>query len=506
MNNGKICISICAKTADELFEQIGRAEPLADVIEVRFDRLEIDEVGKATDLISSRSGLRNKLLATFRSEDQGGNRHLSYQDRVAFWNSGIDRYFVGADFEEDIAEEVASWACEYRIASFHDLSGCPSNLDEISDRLSTTHADVLKVAVQANQITDAIPLWKLLENRTPDAKPLIPIAMGEAGKWTRILALAHGAFMTYASLDVGAETAPGQISAADMIDVFRVKELDRETEVFGIVAGDTSYSVSPWMHNAAFKAATMNRVFVPLQVADLDEFIRRMVRPQTREIDLNFNGFSVTNPHKQAIMRHLDEIDETAAKIGAVNTVKIENGKLYGYNTDAPGFIAPLKATFGDLKNARVAVVGAGGAARSCIFALQQEGADVALFARDTNKAAVLAAEFGIRVKEFEISNLRSEISECDILVNATPLGTKGETQNKTIATAEQLKDVKLVYDLIYNPLDTFLIREATKAGVPAIGGLEMLIAQGAKQFEIWTAETAPLDAMAEAVKKKLKL
>src|SRR5262249_54836428 len=156
----------------------------------------------------------------------------------------------------------------------------------------------------------------------------------------RILGLAHGAYLTYASLESGSETAPGQISAEDMKNVFRVKELDESTDVYGIIAGDTSYTMSPYVHNAAFKAAGVNAVFVPLQVSDLDEFIRRMVRPETREIELNFKGFSVTNPHKQAIVRHLDFLYETARNTGAVNTISIENGKLYGHNTDADGFLS----------------------------------------------------------------------------------------------------------------------------------------------------------------------
>ncbi|NOT47926.1 MAG: shikimate dehydrogenase, partial [Acidobacteria bacterium] len=308
-------------------------------------------------------------------------------------------------------------------------------------------------------------------------------------------------FMTYASPETGSEAAPGQIPARDLIDVFRVKELDRETEVFGIVAGNSSYSISPWMHNAAFKTAGMNRVFIPLQVADLDEFIRRMVRKETREVELNFKGFSVTNPHKQTMLQYVDEIDETVAKIGAVNTVKIEDNKLFGYNTDAPGFILPLKKAVGDLKGSRVSVVGAGGAARACVYSLLNEGAEVTLLARDPKKASVLAEEFGIAVKE-----ISDERFDTDILVNTTPLGTKGDNENATIARAERLDGLKLVYDLVYNPLETLLIKEAAAVSVPAIGGLKMLIAQGARQFEIWTGAEAPVTEMTAAVKKKLDL
>jgi len=306
----------------------------------------------------------------------------------------------------------------------------------------------------------------------------------------------------YASLDKGQETGPGQISASDLRDVFRVKELDEHTTLFGLIAADTSYSLSPYMHNAAFKQAGLNSVFSPLQVDELDSFMRRMVDRGTREIEINFGGFSVTNPHKQTIISHLYEVDPTAAAIGAVNTVKIDRGKLIGFNTDAPGFIKPLQDAFGDLAGARVSVAGAGGAARACVYALKQARADVTVLARDTTKAGAFAGEFRVNVESLTTDH-RSLAT--DILVNATPLGTRGERERETIATADQLGGVRLVYDLVYNPAETRLISEARSAGVPTIGGLDMLIAQGAKQFEIWTGREAPVEVMRDAVEKRLK-
>ncbi len=502
MNNGKICISICSTTSDELFEKIARAESLADVVEVRFDCMEPDEIELATDRLSRSSRLWKQIIATLRTKEQGGNRDISEAERDHFWNGDNELLFWGADFEEDIIEDSFSWLWDKRICSFHDFHGVPSNQDQIYRRLSNTDADVVKIAFQTDEITNTISLWKLLEKAKADGNEIIPIAMGEAGKWTRILGLAHSAFMTYASLDADGATAPGQITAEDMIDVFRVKELDLETEVFGIIAGDTSYSMSPYIHNPAFKAAGMNRVFVPLQVADLSEFMRRMVKPKTREVELNFHGFSVTNPHKQTIIPFLDELDETARAIGAVNTIRIDDGKLYGYNTDAPGFIRPLLDTYGDITDASVAIFGAGGAARACIYALKQAGAHITIFARNEQIAENLADEFGVNYKKLTADGSQLK---ADILINATPLGTKGAAENDTIATADQLTDVKLVYDLIYNPEETCLIREAKTAGCKTLGGLEMLIGQAVPQFEIWTGESGPDGVMAVAAKKRMQ-
>ncbi|MEO8042643.1 MAG: shikimate dehydrogenase, partial [Acidobacteriota bacterium] len=240
----------------------------------------------------------------------------------------------------------------------------------------------------------------------------------------------------------------------------------------------------------------------PMQVGDLDAFMRRMVAGATREIELHFKGFSVTNPHKKSIIRYLAEVDETARQIGAVNTVKIENGKLHGYNTDAPGFITPLTNTYSDLRGAHASVVGAGGAARACVYALKQAGVDVTILARDAAKGAAMAAEFDVR---FEKPTTDSQPLTTDILVNATPLGTKGELEEDSIAVASELVGVQLVYDLVYNPAETKLIKEARTAGVKTLGGLDMLIAQGARQFEIWTGSDAPIDEMRSAINAHLK-
>jgi len=500
MNNGKICISICAKTAAELFEKIARAEPLADVIELRFDWLNPDQVDQ---VIENLPAINKTYLITYRPSEQGGLRVLPLNTRLMFWKRILpalaDRDIL-IDLEADVNFPLRFDETKV-IRSTHFFNDSPRDLRPAFFEIADLGEGIVKLAATAADITDTIRAWSLIEIANREDRRVIPIAMGEAGKWTRILGLAHGAFMTYAALDADEATAPGQITAADLIDVYRIKELDRETKIYGIVAGDTSYSISPWIHNAAFKAAGENCVYVPLQVADLDNFIRRMVRQETREIEPNLAGFSVTNPHKQAIMRHLDEIDETASKIGAVNTVNINDGKLCGYNTDVTGFIRPLITAFGDLNGASVAVVGAGGAARACAYALTDAGAETTVYARDTGKVAGLSESFGVRIQP-----LPDKFAGFDIVVNCTPLGTKGDSEDKSIATAGQLSGVRLVYDLVYNPTETRLIREAKTAGVETLGGLEMLIAQGVEQFRVWTGKEAPLEAITAAVKNKLNL
>lgn len=499
MNNGKICVSVCAETADEMIAKIKQAEEFADVIEVRFDCLLSGEISVLRSQISDQR-FDSPLLATFRSYEQGGRRPLTFDERSDFWTSEPNEYW-GVDLEEDLFDH--SDGRPNRIISKHDIIGVPADLDAAYDQLAASGADIVKLAISANDITDCLSIWKLLERTSAEKRKVIPIAMGEAGKWTRILGFAHGAFMTYASLGSGDETAPGQATARDLVEVYRVKELDESTKVFGVIGDPVAHSLSPYMHNPAFVECGINAVFLHLTIKDLGAFMRRMIKPETCEVDLNFGGFSVTMPHKQAIIEHLDAIDTTAKAIGAVNTVKITDGKLTGYNTDAHGFITPLKARFGDLRDARVAVFGAGGAARACVYALKQEGADVTLFVRDPAKASKLADEFGIEVKPFSFDPVNSskfKVNSYEIAVNATPIGMRGANEKFSILAADQLAGLKFVYDLVTKTTDTPLIAEAKKAGVPAIGGLEMLIAQGCKQFEIWTGKDAPAELIRDSL------
>ena len=499
MNNGKICVSVCAEKADEMIAKIKQAEEFADVIEVRFDCLPESEIDKVFEQLP----LTDKTyLMTYRPDDQGGRRPITMDERVDFWFRTLlkiekHKFLIDHEFDTDFRMHLIA---SIIIVSFHDFSDISRDLDADYDLLSRlSRKKPLKFAVKANDITDGIAVWKLLAIAKSEKKQFIPIAMSDAGKWTRILGLAHGAFMTYASLETGDETAPGQVTARDMVEVYRVKELDENTQVFGVIGDPIAQSLSPYMHNPAFAELGMNSVFIPLLVKNIDEFMRRMVRRETREVELNFGGFSVTMPHKQSIMLHLDAIDPTAKAIGAVNTVKIIDGKLTGYNTDAHGFIIPLKENYGDVKNARVAVFGAGGAARACVYALKLEGADVTVFARDPTKGKAFAVEFGVRSSE------SSDLSDgFDILVDTTPLGMKGLQENESLFTADELSGVKFVFDLVTKLTDTPLVAEAKKAGIPAIGGLEMLIAQGEKQFEIWTGKAAPAGLMRNSLIARL--
>jgi 3-dehydroquinate dehydratase/shikimate dehydrogenase len=502
MNDEKICVSVCSATLIELFKDLERAEQVADVIEIRFDHIdpsELDLSGYGSISYALRNIFKGKKrtpwIATLRPREQGGVRDISFDERKRFWRSMPAVDFV--DLEPDIPDTLIPDGSKC-IRSFHDFEGSSADVEAIYVALAAKTADIIKIAVRAEGVTDALGVWKLLEIAASEGKRVVPIAMGEAGKWTRIIGLAHGAAFTYAALNDTAAAAPGQISAADLNNIYRVKKLDRETVCYGVIGDPVSSSLSPQMHNAAFASLDINAVFLPLSVRDLGQFIARMVRPDSREVDLNFGGFAVTMPHKKAIIGFLDHVDGSAARIGAVNTVEIRDGKLIGHNTDALGFIAPLKERFGDLKGARVAICGAGGAARACVHALQNESAFPVIFARDVGKAGQFGCEMGIEIKALD----NADFAGFDILVNATPVGMTGMEGGLPLKDG-RFGSVRFVYDLVTSQGDTALVAEAKMAGIDAIGGSEMLLAQGARQFEIWSGLPAPIDVMKKAIESK---
>lgn len=482
MNQGKLCISIIAATVDELISKLERAAESAEIIEIRFDHLDRSAIDRVAEL-----KIDIPLIATYRS--------ASREARLAFWKHDNSQFWA-CDIEEDIIGEVHG--CARRIASFHDHNGVPDDLDSIYAALVGSRAEIVKIAVSVDDAVNAIPIWKLLKTAEKDGQSLIPIAMSEAGMWTRILGPAHGAFLTYASLDRSDETAPGQPTAADITNIYGFGDISPKTRIYGVIGDPISHSMSPLMQNAAFRVAGDDAVFLPFLVKDLNGFMARMVRSESREINLNFAGFSVTMPHKQAIIPYLNSMDPIAEAIGAVNTVKIEpDGSVMGFNTDVSGFLGPLKENFGDVRALRVAVIGAGGAARAVVHALKNDHAHATVFARDRQRCTWFT-EQDIAVKPF--SDVRSEVSNFEVLVNATPIGMPGLQEEQSVLTPDELSGVRLVYDLVTRQEGTPLMHAAAAADIPVIGGLDMLVEQGARQFEIWTGREAPIDLMRAAV------
>jgi 3-dehydroquinate dehydratase/shikimate dehydrogenase len=324
--------------------------------------------------------------------------------------------------------------------------------------------------------------------------------MGAAGVLTRVLAPAFGAFLTYGALDAEQATAPGQIDARDLRSLYRVRELSEKTAVTGIVGSPVGHSLSPYMHNTGFAAYGLDAVYLLFEVEDLPEFVRQMVDPRTRELRWNLRGLSVTAPHKQAIIPHLDTVAPDAARVGAVNTLVVSDERgLEGFNTDADASVVPLDGLV-ELRGARVAVLGAGGAARALLWALGERGARATVFVRDEARGRAVAEEFGADAARLEGASFEG----FDVVANTTPLGTRGARETETPAAESQLRGARVAYDLVYNPAETRFLREARAAGCETIGGLGMLVAQAEEQFRLWTGRVPPPGVMRAAAEKKL--
>lgn len=508
----RICVPICVSRVSDITPASSRAEDFADLVEIRLDCLSESEfAGIKRELHELHLRNRCPIIFTLRPADQCGLRALDIATRFGFWVSeGAELLRDNqnfADVEVDVAIALASaepfmstpdW--DRIICSYHDAVSIPDDLEEIYRRMIGTRARALKVAVQIDNITDCIPVLRLLERSRLNGREMIAIAMGDAGILTRILGPSRGAFLTYGWLDETRATAPGQISASELRDVYRIHTINEETRITGLVGENVMHSVSPQMHNAAYAASGLNSVYIPFEVRDLDDFVQRMVHPRTRELDWNLRGLSITAPHKSEIMKYLEWIDPIALEIGAVNTVVISKDGLRGYNTDASAVLVPLFGLI-DLNGASVAVIGAGGAARALLWSLLNAGARVNVFARDVELGNLTTEQFGV-----DCTTLAgASFSDFDVVVNTTPLGMRGPNEDLTPVVAKQLRGAKLAYDLVYNPIETRFISEAREAGCECIGGLPMLVAQAVDQFKLWTGKDASLDIMRDAASKALR-
>jgi shikimate dehydrogenase len=297
----------------------------------------------------------------------------------------------------------------------------------------------------------------------------------------------YGAPFTFASAAWGAEAAPGQIPARSMSETYRVRSVTKATKVYGILGSDVGGSLSPVIHNEGFAARGFDAVYVPLQADGVDAFVAAIP-------DLGLSGFSVTRPYKTEILRHCQEVEEAAALCGSVNTVVVHDGTLRGFTTDGLGVTAPLRKLTG-LKGRNVVILGAGGAARAAAMALRTKGARVTVFARNEAKAAAMAASVGCAYAPMSDLEQRG----WDVIINATPVGSRSAPDETPLPTHLHRREA-VVFDMVYDPLETRLLREARAAGSKTVSGIEMLLAQAVVQFETWTALEAPFDVMRSAL------
>jgi len=498
---GKLCVAIQAGSPVELMQRAERALADSKFLELRLDSLPKPSaaLARVREFLAAHRDVT--AIATCRRKPNGGGFDGTLNEELAVLEAAAAAGCQIVDLEVESAEEAKpaqmkklraglDEAGVALLVSFHDFKQT-RGLEQAAARIEAFQPDFVKVVSTARSLSDSLAVLKLIEERSLSSQ-IVGIAMGEEGLLSRVLGPRAGAAFTFASSGDGVETAPGQVTAHTLRDLYRVENLDLATRIFGVAGNPIAHSLSPLMHNTAFRRENVNAVLLPLKVRGLDDLLA-VVR------GLPMAGVAVTMPLKQEVLPHLAHMDPLTARIGACNTLRIGgDGKIVGFNTDVAGVVRPLEKRM-KIRDARIAVLGAGGAARAAVFGLVEEGAEVFIVNRTHENGVALAREAKAKALKHELFAR----ARFDALINSTPCGMKGSKQALPIEEGEL--NAGLVFDMVYNPLETPLIKLAQARGIAVITGLEMFAQQGARQFEIWTGKPAPQAEMQRVVELELR-
>ena len=488
----KICAVVAAQDAASMLRQLTLAEKETRTIELRLDWLADDqEISRFLARLASRRHIAI-LIATCRRKGAGGRYRGSVAKQLIHLSDAIRAGCTWYDLEIETSAFCPPELIRVllgdarRLASAHFFKGMPSSLSVAAARLASNPPDAVKIAARCSSLRECRKLAEFGRNR----RNMIVIPMGDLALPARLLSLRERNGFAYAPVENA--TARGQVGLHELRQVYRAHTITKSTKIYGVIGNPVGHSLSPHLQNAGFAARRINAVYLPFLVERLQDFLDSMV-------PMGIRGFSVTIPHKERILNHLDACDPLARAIGAVNTVVVrKGGKLHGYNTDYVGVLETLQGRM-RLRGSRVLIVGAGGAARAIAFALAQSGASVCICARRQQKArAIVDAVHG---SLFDWNQLRSEFFE--VIVNATPVGMY-PFENDSPLEARDL-NCRLLFDTIYRPRKTKLLRLAERRGIETISGVEMFVAQGVAQWEIWMGGRAPATPMRRAVMNALE-
>jgi 3-dehydroquinate dehydratase/shikimate dehydrogenase len=502
-------------------------------------------------------------IMTCRPASEGGNSDLPDSARLGQLAIGVDAGAAYIDVElrtyEKSSGDVPTGS--RLILSAHDFKGRPDRMYNLISEMAQSRSDVNKVVWMTRSIRENLEAFEILRQRQ---KPTIALCMGEAGLISRVLAKKFDAFLTFASLRDESATAPGQVTVHDMKRLYRWDAINTNTKVYGVVASPVMHSMSPAIHNAGFDAVGHDGVYLPMLVNRGYESFKAFMESFLAFEPLHLSGLSITIPHKENALRYLKEkgaeIEELAERIGAVNTIIIDRDqpspppspgvpgegvrppqhpspspgpreemkphasptrgdpgegrgegiRLRGVNTDYAAILdtitTSLNITRAQLAEKRIAVLGAGGTGRTAVAALAGCGATVVVYNRTKQRADELAREFNGRrgrVVSARIQRLRE--SCCQVLINTTSVGMHPNVDESPLGDAPPaFAPDTLVFDTIYNPMETKLIRQAKAAGAKTVGGVEMFVRQAARQFEAWTQKAAPIDIMRSVIEARL--
>jgi 3-dehydroquinate dehydratase/shikimate dehydrogenase len=487
----RVCVAVIGSDPNEMAEKAELLVRDNSFLEFRLDYL--SKPGPALPRIKRflESHPGTVVIATCRRVASGGKFRGSIASQLDLLNKAAAAGCQLVDVELQTASKVKPEQLQKLrtraalILSFHDFRAT-KKLDETLEKMLAYPADFYKIVSTATTLSDNVTMIKFLA-REGDRHSLVGMCMGEQGIISRVLGVRAGSVFTFASAIAGEETAPGQVTAQELRNVYRIEQVDVATRVYGVAGDPISHSLSPTIMNAAFRRENVNAVFLALHAKTLRDLLTCV-----REIPIH--GVSVTMPYKEAILPHLDNTDAHTTKIGAGNTVvRAQDGKLYGFNTDAAGIVRPLERRLNSLEGARILVIGAGGAARAAVFGLKERGSEVYILNRTAAPAKKLAHQARARIiKRADLKKLAF-----DVVINATPVGM-GNLRESPLQ--EQEINARYVFDMIYDPAETRFLKLAKERGVQIIPGIEMFVHQAARQFEIWTGKPAPWDEMLRVV------
>ncbi len=464
-----IIVSITGPTTEGSLGQIRRSRKFASIFEFRLDLMGIDALDR---LIKS---AKRPVLATCRPTWEGGGFSGSDDERMAILRQAIRfgatyvdlELRMGARFLRRFIDENPD---VHVVASRHSFDDRIPDPGREYRALRSTGAHVLKLAYRANDAGDIVAAFEFLARAKRDRQRAVAIAMGEAGEASRILYRKFGGWAMYASPLDGPAAAEGQIRADMLHSLFRADRLKGSTRIYGVIGDPVRYSKGIYMHNPLFHRAGKDAVYCRFTVKDLPGFMRK--------VGPDLHGISVTLPHKRAIMKHLDRIDDASRAIGAVNTVIRRGTRLLGSNTDGAGALDAIERKM-KVKGKTFLIIGAGGAARAIAVEAVRRGAVVFITNRTPETAQELARRSGARVVTIP------ELSSCDIVANATSVGM-APAVDVTPLPAGTVR-MRLAFDAVYQPAETRFLREAREQGAMIVPGIEMYLNQAAAQSRLYT-------------------
>jgi 3-dehydroquinate dehydratase/shikimate dehydrogenase len=497
-----IVVSHIADTFDELARRALRQAPLADLIELRLDR--IGHPGKAP-LAALCAEAGKPVIVACPGPEAYGTFAGSVDERLGLFHDAAEAgaRFVDVDWRLSLELGEVQPPC-HRIVSRHELDGTPAEVAELDALLEDVQevlyeGDVTKLVTHARSCEDGLLLLSWLRT----TKGVVSFCAGEAGAFTRVLAPIFGSPFTYcAPASVpgeadGEATAPGQIRVGDLRGVLPPGGISQETAVFGVVGRPVSGSLSPWVHGMALKAARLDAVYVAFEPETLEGFL-------ALADDENYRGFSVTAPFKRAAHAATERRDEGARRSGSANTLVRDPEGWRAFDTDATAVRETLEQALRlhgsvagrpvALQVAHALVLGTGGAARAAAWAVRSVGGRVTVAGRRAEAASALAAELDAQAVAWDAI----PETEHDVLVHATPVGSEGGA-DELVIPAEWIRPETLVLDAVYRPIRTPLLVAAHARGCTPVPGGEWFVRQAIAQFKLFTQHDPDEDLMRKA-------